>query len=49
MSTQLDESIDASSFVQLICFVGDNYDGDFREDRLFCLPLQTTTKGMDIQ
>ena len=47
-SIQLDESTDVSSCAQLICFVRYIYEGDFKEDFLFCLPLSTTTKGNDI-
>ena len=47
-SIQLDESTDVTSCAQLICFARYVHDGDFKEDFLFCLPLQTTTRGIDV-
>ena len=43
-SIQLDESTDASSCAQIICFVRCIYEGDFKEDFLFCLPLPQQQK-----
>ena len=47
-SIQLDESTDVSSCAQLICFVRYVYDGDFKKEFLFCVPLETTRRGIDI-
>ena len=45
---QLDEYTDVSLCAQLTCFVRYIYEGDFKDDFLFCLHLPTTTRGMDI-
>ena len=47
-SIQLDESTDVASCAQLICFARYIHDREFKEDFLFCLPLQTTTRGIDV-
>ena len=45
---QLDESTDVSSCAQLIVFTRYIHDGTFKEELLFCSPLETTTKGEDV-
>lgn len=45
---QLDESTDVSSCSQLLVFTRYVHDGKFKEEFLFCYPLETTTKGEDI-
>ena len=47
-SIQLDESTDVTSCAQLICFARYVHDGDFKEDFLFFLPLQTTRREIDV-
>ena len=47
-SIQLDESTDVASCAKLICFAMNIHDEDFKEDFLFCLPLETTTRGIDV-
>ncbi len=44
----LDESTDVSSCSQLFAFTRYVHDGKFKEEFLFCHPLETTTKGEDI-
>ncbi|XP_064118974.1 protein FAM200C-like [Macrobrachium nipponense] len=45
---QLDESTDVSSDSQLLVFTRYVYERKFKEEFLFCQPLETTTKGEDI-
>ena len=47
-SIQLDESTDVTSCAQLIYFARYVHDGDLKKEFLFCLPLQTTTRGIDV-
>ena len=47
-SIQLDELTDVASCAQLICFARYIHDREFKEDFLFSLPLQTTTRGIDV-
>ena len=45
---QLDESTDVSSCAQLLVFARYIKEGDFKDEFLFCHPLESTTKGEDI-
>ena len=45
---QLDDSTDVANCSQLLAFVRYVKDGDFKDEFLFCEPLQSTTKGEDI-
>ncbi|XP_066969189.1 protein FAM200C-like [Macrobrachium rosenbergii] len=48
LALQLDESTDVSSCSQLLVFVRYVNAGEFKEEFLFCSPLETTTRGEDI-
>ncbi|XP_064099360.1 protein FAM200C-like [Macrobrachium nipponense] len=45
---QLDESTDVSSYSQFLVFTRYVHEGKFKEEFLFCQPLETTTKGEDM-
>jgi len=47
-SIQLDESTDVASCSQLLVFARYVHSGSFKEEFLFCSPLETTTKASDI-
>ena len=46
-SIQLDESTDVANCSQLLVFVRYIYDGDLKDELLFCKPLETTTTARD--
>ena len=45
-SIQLDKSTDVASISQFICFATHN---SIKESMLFCKPLETTTKAIDVK
>ena len=45
---QLDESTDVSSCAQRMVYVRYIHNCDFKEELLFCRPLDSQTRGMDI-
>ena len=45
---QLDESTDVSSCAQLMVYVRYIYNCDFKEELLFCRPLDFQTRGIDV-
>ncbi|XP_040275585.1 protein ZBED8-like [Bufo bufo] len=47
-SIQLDESTDEANCSQLLVFVRYINDGDFKDEFLFCKPLETTTTARDV-
>lgn len=47
-SIQLDESTDVASCSQLLVFARYVHSGSFKEEFLFCSPLETTTKAADV-
>ena len=47
-SIQLDESTDVASCSQLMVFARYAHAGSFKEEFLFCSPLELTTKASDI-
>ncbi|XP_040289892.1 protein ZBED8-like [Bufo bufo] len=47
-SIQLDESTDMANCSQLLVFVRYINDGDFKDEFLFCKPLETTTTAHDV-
>ncbi|CAM1298524.1 Uncharacterised protein r2_g811 [Pycnogonum litorale] len=47
-SIQLDESTDVASCSQLMVFARYIHSGRFKEEFLFCVPLETTTKATDV-
>ncbi|XP_040275778.1 protein ZBED8-like [Bufo bufo] len=47
-SIQLDESTDVANCAQLLVFVRYINDGDFKDEFLFCKPLETTTTAHDV-
>ncbi|XP_040275720.1 protein ZBED8-like [Bufo bufo] len=47
-SIQLDESTDVANCSQLLVFVRYINDGDFKDEFLFCKPLETTTTAHDV-
>ncbi|XP_039175589.1 SCAN domain-containing protein 3-like [Crotalus tigris] len=47
-SIQLHESIDVANCSQLLVYVRYIYDGDFKDEFLFCKPLETTTTACDV-
>ncbi|XP_070275267.1 SCAN domain-containing protein 3-like [Myotis yumanensis] len=47
-SMQLDESTDVANCSQLLVYVRYINDGDFKEEFLFCKPLETTTTARDV-
>ena len=47
-SIQLDESTDVASCSQLLVFARYVHSGSFKEEFLFCSPLEITTKASDI-
>ncbi|XP_040275677.1 protein ZBED8-like [Bufo bufo] len=47
-SIQLDESTDVANCSQLLVFVRYINDGDFKDEFLFCKPLETTTTARDV-
>ncbi|KAM5251205.1 zinc finger BED domain-containing protein 5-like [Hipposideros larvatus] len=47
-SIQLDESTDVANCSQLLVYVRYINDGNFKEDFLFCKPLETTTTARDV-
>ncbi|XP_039224610.1 protein ZBED8-like [Crotalus tigris] len=47
-SIQLDESTDVANCSQLLVFVKYIYDGAFKDEFLFCKPLETTTTARDV-
>ncbi|XP_054464244.1 protein FAM200C-like [Anoplopoma fimbria] len=48
-SLQLDETTDVSNLSQLVVFVRYMKDDEIKEDFLFCKPLTTTTKAVDVK
>ena len=47
-SIQLDESTDVANCSQLLVYVRYIYEGDFKEEFLFCKPLETTNTARDV-
>ena len=47
-SIQLDESQDVANCSQLLVYVRYIYEGDFKDEFLFCKPLETTTTARDV-
>ncbi|XP_015685817.1 protein ZBED8-like, partial [Protobothrops mucrosquamatus] len=47
-SIQLDESTDVANCSQLLVYVRYINDGDFKDEFLFCKPLETTTTARDV-
>ena len=47
-SVQLDESTDVANCSQLLVYVKYIYEGDFKDEFLFCKPLETTTTVRDV-
>ncbi|XP_076803440.1 zinc finger BED domain-containing protein 5-like [Clavelina lepadiformis] len=47
-SIQLDESTDVANCSQLLVYVRYIYEGDFKDEFLFCKPLETTTTARDV-
>ena len=47
-SIQLDESTDVANCSQLLAYVRYINDGDFKDEFLFCQPLETTTTARDV-
>nr|XP_056706361.1 zinc finger BED domain-containing protein 5-like [Euleptes europaea] len=47
-SIQLDESTDVANCAQLLVYVRYINDGDFKDEFLFCKPLETTTTARDV-
>ena len=47
-SIQLDESTDVVNYYQLLVYVRYIYEGDFKDEFLFCKPLETTTTARDV-
>ncbi|XP_032742843.1 protein ZBED8-like [Rattus rattus] len=47
-SIQLDESTDVASCSQLLVYVRYIKDGDFKDEFLFCKPLERTTTALDV-
>ena len=47
-SIQLDESTDVANSSQLLVYVRYIYEGDFKDEFLFCKPLETTTTARDV-
>ncbi|KAI6658139.1 Protein ZBED8-like [Oopsacas minuta] len=45
---QLDESTDVSSCAQLMIYVRYIHDSNFKEEFLFCQPLDSQTRGIDV-
>lgn len=45
---QLDESTDVANCSQLLVYVRYIYEGDFKDEFLFCKPLETTTTARDV-
>ncbi len=45
---QMDESTDVASCAQLMVFTRFVHEGDLKEEFLFCEPLETHTRGIDI-
>ena len=45
---QVDESTDVSNLPQLLVYVRYIHNGDFKDEFLFCRPLETTTKSIDV-
>ena len=46
--SQLDESTDVSSCAQLMIYVRYIHNSNFKEDFLFCQPLDSQTRGIDV-
>ena len=46
---QLNESTDVASISQFICFVRYATHNSIKESMLFCKPLDTTTKAIDVK
>ena len=47
-SIQLDESTDVANCSQLLAYVRYIYEGDFKDEFLFCKPLEATTNARDV-
>ena len=47
-SIQLDESTDVANCFQLLVYVRHIYEGDFKDELLFCKPLEITTTAYDV-
>ena len=45
---QVDESTDVGNLPQLLVYVRYINNGDFKDEFLFCRPLETTTKSIDV-